>query len=148
MDIAKKRKIYLAIILLLCSILFTTVVNWNHIMNIGVTPQEYVSEVDSGSPYKITVYYFPTQKSEAEGLVYYLSQKKYLVDMEPASKLKEIKSSRYSLSYLFYNHDDLALVMPIKKIIEKIVSHPINAYKFSVSQSSPSMMIILTEKTM
>ena len=148
MNTAKKKRIYLAIVLLVCFIVFTTVVNWSHIINIGVTPQDYVSETDSGSPYKITVYYFPTQKNEAQGLVYYLSQQKYLIDMEPASILKELDSSRYSLSYLFFNHDDLALAVPIKKNIEQILNHPINAYKFPVSQSSPSMMVILTDKVL
>jgi len=66
--------------------------------------------------------------------------------MLPASILKELVPSRYSLSYLFFNNEDLSLAVPIKKLLEMVFKRHISAYKFSVSQSSPSMMIVLTDK--
>jgi len=134
------------IFFLLVLIAFTTVVSWDHMLKPEIKFQNYVSEIDSDSPYAIVVYYFPTQKSKAEGLVYYLSEQKYFVEMLPASALKALEPSRYSLSYIFYNNEDLALAVPIKKSLEKVFNRHISAYKFPVSQSSPSMMIVLTDK--
>jgi len=146
MKIVRKNRMPWAIFLLLTLIIFTTVVSWDHMLQPEIKAQDYVSEIDSDSPYRIAVYYFPSQKSKAEGLVYYLSQQKYNVEMLPASTLKELAPSRYSLSYLFFNNEDFALAIPIKKSLEMVFKRPISAYKFSVSQSSPSMMIVLTDK--
>jgi hypothetical protein len=143
---SRKNKIYLAIGILVCAIVLTSVVNWNYIINYNVQSQAYVSSTDSKSPYRIFIYYFPSQEHKAQALTYYLSEQKYFVEMFPAESLKETKLSRNEISHIFYNHDELIQAIGIKKSIESIFNYPINAYKFSVSQSSPSMMIILTDK--
>jgi hypothetical protein len=63
-----------------------------------------------------------------------------------ASELKSLEPSRFFLRYIFYNNEDLALAIPIKKSLENVLNRHISAYKFPVSQSSPSMMIGLTNK--
>jgi hypothetical protein len=141
-----KNKIYIFIFLLFAAVVLTTALNWKHIINIGVTPQDYVSVHDSESPYQISVYYFPTRKSAAQALAYYFSEQGYLVETKAASTLKSLKSAKFSPSHIFYNHEDMIQAMGIKKKIEKIVGYPVNAYKFHVSQSSPSMMIVFTDQ--
>jgi len=112
--------------------------------------QEVASNVllgeKSNQAYKITVYYFPAKKSEAQALTFFFKEHGYNVDMQTASTVPALKGSRNSPSHIFYNHGDFNKAMGIKRLIDDVIGYPVNAYQFQDPQTDPSMMMVFTEK--
>ena len=100
----------------------------------------------SNQAYKITVYYFPAKKSEAQALTFFFKEHSYNVDMQTASTISALKGSKNSPSHIFYNHGDFDKAMSIKRLIEDVIGLPVNAYQFQEPQTDPSMMMVFTEK--
>ncbi|MEH6443921.1 MAG: hypothetical protein V7784_08485 [Oceanospirillaceae bacterium] len=96
--------------------------------------------------YKISVYYFPAKKSEAQALTFFFKEHGYNVDMQTAATIPALEGSKNSPSHIFFNHGDLDKAMKIKSLIEEVIGHPVNAYQFHEPQINPSMMMVFTEK--
>lgn len=141
----KQYRTYLAILLLLLAIAFVSTINWKHLVNLGFKPQSQASEVNSDAGYKISVFYFPSRENAAKAVTYYFTQQGLLIEMLPAQSLEGLDAFRYSANRMFFNTEELSKAMSIKKSIETVLGYPLNAYRFQVSQSSPSMMIVFTE---
>ncbi|NRA14251.1 MAG: hypothetical protein HRU04_01955 [Oceanospirillaceae bacterium] len=107
--------------------------------------ESFISAEITENPYQINIYYFPKRKNSAKALTHYFEQQGYLVKTLKASELKNSQATKYSPSHFFFNKEDFGLAMEIKSEMGQVLGYPISAYKFSVSQSIPSMIIIFTE---
>ncbi|NRA21755.1 MAG: hypothetical protein HRU05_14850 [Oceanospirillaceae bacterium] len=141
----KKYRLYIIAFIIILAIMTAITVDWKHLINVGVKPQTQSSANDSGSQYQISVYYFPSKENAAKALTYYFSQMGHFIEMYPASSLEELSAFRYSPNRMYFNHDEFTQAMKIKTSMEDVLGYPVNAYKFIVSQSSPSLMIVFTE---
>ncbi len=145
MSNSKKNQYYYPIIAGLIILLGTVlIINWNNIFNPSIEKQPFVSVGDTVAPYKIAVYYFPGQKNAAKGLSHYFKQQGYLVDLLPADGVKRLEYKRNAPSHIFFKTEELAQAMGVKKKIEKIVGHPVSAYRFATTHEDISMMVVFT----
>ena len=110
----------------------------------GGGTESFISTENTENPYQINIYYFPSRKNSAKALTGYFHQQGYLVKTLAASELENSQATKYSPSHLFFNKEDFGQVMGIKSKIEQVMGYPISAYKFGVSQSIPSMIIVFT----
>jgi len=140
-----KNKFAIAVCSLIAIILLSVAANWNYILNFNVESKAFVSIGQTDNPYQIAIYYFPSRLHAAEALNFYFSQQGYLVNMIPAATNDALHASRSAPSHLFFNHDEFMQAMGIKDSVEKVLGYPVNAYKFPISQSAPSMMMVFTE---
>lgn len=143
----KKSYYYLVIVLLLILIGTGLVINWNNLLRITIKSQSYVTAGNTVAPYKIAVYYFPGQKHAAKALSYYFERSGYLVDLLPAKDVPRLNHKRNAPSHIFFKTEELAQAMDIKQSIEKIIGHPVSAYRFTSSQENFSMMVVFTNTT-
>jgi hypothetical protein len=146
--IAKKGNnyFYLLVSVLIIFIGSGLLLNWNNLFRPSVEPQPHVRAGNSLAPYKIVVYYFPSQKNAAKALGYYFEQKNYLVDLLPAEGVAELQHKRYSANHIFFKNEELAQAMSVKNEIETIIGLPVSAYRFSEPPSNLSMMVVFTKK--
>ncbi|MEH6445047.1 MAG: hypothetical protein V7784_14215 [Oceanospirillaceae bacterium] len=142
----KKRANYFYLLVAVFLILIGSgvILNWNNLFRPSIIPQPHVRSGNSLAPYKIAVYYFPGQKNAAQGLSYYFKQKNYLVDLLPADNVEKLQYKRYSPSHIFFKNEELAQAMSVKSDIEKIIGHPVNAYRFVMTEDKVSMMVVFT----
>jgi hypothetical protein len=120
------------------------IINWNNMFHPSIEKKPFVTIGDSVAPYTIAVYYFPGQKNAAKGLSHYFKQQGYIVDLLPAEGVKHLEYKRFAPSHIFFKTEELAQAMGVKKTIEKIVGHPVSAYRFVESQDKISMMVVFT----
>jgi len=99
----------------------------------------------SNQEYQMTVYYFPSSKNAASALTFYFTEHGYPVAMQPSTKIPALNASRKTPSHLFYHQEDFSKAMEIKKLIEKVLGYPVNAYRFREYLSDDSMMMVFTE---
>ena len=99
----------------------------------------------SNQEYQMTVYYFPSSKNAATALTFYFTEHGYPVQMQPATVIPALNASKKTPSHLFYHQEDFAKAMEIKKLIEKVLGYPVNAYRFREYLSDDSMMMVFTE---
>jgi len=111
----------------------------------GGGAESYITSGNTINPYQINIYYFPSRKNSAFALTEYFNQQGYLVKTLTASKLENSEATRYSPTHFFFNREDFAQAMRIKSAMEQVLGYPISAYKFGVSQSVPSMIIVFTQ---
>lgn len=140
----KNQYYYLFIAILMIMIGTALIINWNNLFHPSLEKQPYVTVGDTVAPYKISVYYFKGQEGAAQGLSFYFKQQGYLVDLLPAEGVKRLEYKRNSPSHIFFKTEELAQAMDVKKNIEKIVGHPVNAYRFAASHEKISMMVVFT----
>ncbi|MCJ8300109.1 MAG: hypothetical protein MJK13_14405 [Pseudomonadales bacterium] len=110
----------------------------------GGGSESVLSTENAENPYQINIYYFPKRKNSANALTDYFHQQGYLVKMLTASELENSQATKYSPSHFFFNKEDFGQAMGIKSKMEQVMGYPISAYKFGVSQSIPSMIIVFT----
>ena len=108
-------------------------------------PKKIILGEKANINYKMTVYYFPEKKSEADALGYFFKQQGYSVDVQKASTVAALAGSENSPSHIFYNRSEIDKAMKIKRMIEKLLGHAVNAYRFHEEQHDPSMMLVFTE---
>jgi len=110
----------------------------------GGGSESYVSAENTENPYQINIYYFHKRKNSAYALSDYFVQQGYLVKTLKASVLENSQATKYSPSHFFFNREDFGQAMRIKSNIEQVMGYPISPYRFGISQSIPSMIIIFT----
>ena len=140
-----KHTFAIAVCTLVAIILLSIAGNWDYILKLNLKSKSFVSIGQTENPYQINIYYFPSRQHAAEALTFYFGQQGYLVNMIPASTNEALRASRSTPSHIFFNHDEFMQAMGIKSSIEKVLGFPVNAYKFPISQSAPSMMMVFTD---
>ncbi len=96
--------------------------------------------------YQIAIYYFPSKKNDADALGYFFKQHGYSIAVHKAATIPALKSSKNTPNHIFFNRSEFDKAMKIKAMIEKVLGHTVNAYRFHEQQQNPSMMMVFTEK--
>jgi hypothetical protein len=138
---------YVLVSILLILIGSGLLLNWNNLFRPSIEPQPHVRAGNSLAPYKIAVYYFPSQRNAAKALSYYFEQKNYIVDLLPAVGVEELQHKRYSPNHIFFKNEELAQAMSVKSEIETIIGLPVSAYRFSEPPSNLSMIVVFTNNS-
>lgn len=112
---------------------------------IGGGDKSYINAGNTQNPYQIDIYYFPRRKPSAYALTDFFTQQGYLVNTLTAAQLENSKATQFSQSHFFFNKEDFSQAMGIKTQMQQVLGYPISAYKFSVSQQVPSMLIVFTD---
>ncbi|MCJ8300842.1 MAG: hypothetical protein MJK13_18180 [Pseudomonadales bacterium] len=110
----------------------------------GGGDKAYITSGNTVNPYQINIYYFSSRKNSAFALTDYFEQQGYLVKTLTASELENSEATRYSPTHFFFNREDFAQAMRIKSDMEQVLGYPISAYRFGISQSVPSMIVVFT----
>ena len=111
----------------------------------GGNSESFISTENTENPYQINIYYFPNRKNGADALTGYFHQQGYAVKLLTASQLENSQATQFSPSHFFFNEEDFGQAMRMKSNMEQVMGHPISGYKFGVSQSIPSMIIVFTD---